>query len=406
MKQLLLLLLISGFIFQSCESGSIEKEKKPESFTTVAKGAQVVKANNNFAFNLFKEIVMIEEKDNFMISPVSASLALNMVYNGAENQTKEAFANMFDYGNATIEETNAVNKNMIAHLTYSGYGSTFNIANSLWIRNSFPVKEGFINVNKEFYDAEVYNMDFSDPKAKDIINNWCSDKTNGKIPEVIKSISDDMVMYAINALYFNANWKYEFKKEDTKELPFYDESGTAKNVAMMSMEQTLNTYSNETFTSVVLPYKDDAYNMTLLLPNQDKKVSDVVAILNQENWNDWQTKYYQKNIQLTMPKFKASYEKLFNKPLMNLGLDIAFSGGADFSNLTEVPVQISFVLQKTFIDVNEVGTEAAAVTVVGIETTSAGGNSIVFNKPFLYVITNKETGAICFMGKVGMPEYK
>lgn len=406
MKYLLSFLLISVFFLQSCEKGSIEKENKPESFTTIAKGAQVVKANNNFAFNLFKEIAMVEEDENFMISPVSASLALNMVYNGAENQTKEAFATMFDYGNATIEETNAVNKNMIEHLTYSGYGSTFNIANSLWIRNSFPVKKGFINVNKEFYDAEVFNMDFSDSKTKDIINNWASDKTNGKIPEVIKSVSSDIVMYAINALYFKANWKYEFKLEDTKDLPFYDESGTTKNVAMMSMEQTLNTYSNETFTSVVLPYKDDAYNMTLLLPNQDKKVSDIIAILNQENWNAWQAKYYQRNIQLTMPKFKASYKKMFNQPLMNLGLGIAFSGGADFSSLSDVPVQISFVLQKTFIDVNEVGTEAAAVTVVGIETTSAGGNSVVFNKPFLYVITNKETGTICFMGKVGMPEYK
>lgn len=407
MKYLLSLLIISSFIFQSCNSDSIEEDKKPEPFNTVAKGAQVVKANNKFAFSLFKEVALNEVEANFMISPVSASLALGMVYNGAEGETKQAFATIFNYGDVTLKETNEVNKSIIEHLSYSGNGSTFNVANSLWIRNTFPVKDNFVNANKDYYDAEVRNVDFNDPTTLDLINNWVANKTDNKIPKVLNEISPRDVLYAVNALYFKSNWKYQFKTENTQELPFYDENGTSNNVAMMNMEQNLAFYGNETFTSVILPYQNDAYQMTLLLPNENKKVSDVVSILNQENWNNWQPQYHETKIQLTMPKFKSSYRKKLNEPLINLGLGVAFSNYANFSNLSNQPTKISFVLQKTFIDVNEVGTEAAAVTIVGIVYTSAPElTKFTLNKPFLYVITNKETGAICFMGKVGMPEYK
>jgi serpin B len=214
------------------------------------------------------------------------------------------------------------------------------------------------------------------------------------------------VLYAINAIYFKSDWKFRFKTEDTKPLSFQLANGSEKQVEMMSMVEDLKFMANNVFSSVELPYKNDKYSMKLILPNTNKTLDDVIAIMNSENWLGWQNDFSVQDIKITMPKFKFSYNKLFNDALTNLGLGIAFSDNADFSNLSDLDTKISFVLQKTYIDVNEKGSEAAAVTVVEIVTTSIGETrQFSLNKPFLFVITEKETGSICFMGKVGNPEY-
>ncbi|MGC1205456.1 MAG: serpin family protein [Flavobacteriaceae bacterium] len=396
-------IFISIMTFQSC---STEEDTPLKAFDTIAKGQQIVTSNNDFAFSLFKEIAQNETENNFMISPVSASLALSMIYNGSAGDTQQAFTNVFNYGNTTLEETNIVNQNIIDNLTYASSGTTFEIANSLWVKNSFPINETFLEANKTYYFAEVQNKDFSDPKTLETINNWVSNKTNGKIPKILNEISSNAVLYAINALYFKSDWKYHFKPEDTKKLPFQLDNSTVKQADMMTMEQNLKYFSNTVFSSVLLPYKNDKYTMTLLLPNPDKKVNDIIAIMDIENWTNWQNKHSDKNIKITLPKFTFSYEKTFNTALINLGLGIAFTENANFSGLSDIDTQISFVLQKTFIDVNEKGTEAAAVTVGAIETTSSGGlQKFLLDRPFLFTVTEKETGSICFIGKVGIPEY-
>ncbi|WP_428741838.1 serpin family protein [Tenacibaculum sp.] len=402
-QSLLLSFLICVITFQSC---SISDDEPLTPFDTVPKGHQVVSANNDFAFSLYKEIAQTETESNFMISPVSASLALGMVYNGTDGETKQAFASMFNYGNTTIEETNLVNQNIIENLTRTGSGTTFDIANSLWIKNTFPIKESFLTANKSYYFAEVQNKDFNDPQTLKTINNWVSNKTNGKIPSILDNISTDAVLYAINAIYFKSDWKFRFKTENTKPLSFHLANGNLKQVEMMSMQQDLKYMANDIFSSVELPYKNNKYSMTLILPNTNKTFHDVISKMNSENWLDWQNNFTVQNIKITLPKFKFSYKKEFNDALTNLGLGIAFSNNANFSNLSNTDTKISFVLQKTFIDVNEKGTEAAAVTAVGLITTSIGeSKQFLLNKPFLFVITEKETGSICFMGKVGNPEY-
>lgn len=403
----LYLFFIFFTILLSCTSQTDEQDPVT-SFKSVAKGGQIVEANNTFAFSLFKEIAMTETKNNFMISPVSASLAMGMVYNGAAGKTQQAFADVFDYGDATLEQTNLVNQNIIDNLTYGTSGSTFEVANSLWVNHNFPIKESFVALNQKYYYAAVENRDFKDPATLNAINHWASSNTNGKIPEILDEISDNAVLYAINALYFKSDWKYKFDPDDNQSLPFHSEDGTVKNVAMMSMEQDLPYFSNELFAAARLPYKNDKYSMTLLLPHGGKTTKDVVALMSSENWNQWQDDYAEKGIKLTMPKFTFSYEKKFNEALINLGLSNAFSEGvADFSKMTDMEVFISFVLQKTFIEVNEKGSEAAAVTAVGIELTSVGGGTphLFLDRPFLFVITEKDTGSICFIGKVGQPQY-
>ena len=395
------LLLIGLLVFYSCLNN--DDEKTP--FNTLTKGKEFVEANNKFAFDIFRKISNEENEENFMISPVSLSLALGMTYNGAEDETKTAFENTLNYTAFDSDEINALNKEIISNLANSSSGSLFEIANSIWIKNSFPVKEDFINTNKNYYNAEVEKLDFSDANSVNIINNWVSDKTHQKIPEIIDGISNESVMFLINALYFKSDWKYTFKEENTIELPFYGENNT-ENVKTMHLTADLSFYENEVFTSVKLPYKNDKYSMTVFLPSENKEISNIVDALTNENWLNWNNSYSTEEVALALPKFKFSYKKQLKTPLSDLGLAVAFSNSANFSGISNTPLFISFVLQKTFIEVDEKGTESAAVTVVGIETTSTGSSNkiVTLNKPFLFTITEKETGSICFIGKVGMPK--
>jgi serpin B len=395
------LFLIGLLVFYSCLNN--DEEKPP--FSAITKGSKFIEANNKFAFNIFKKISNEESEENFMISPVSLSLALGMTYNGAENETKTAFENTLNYTEFDSDEINTINKEVITNLTNNSSGSLFEIANSIWIENSFAVKEDFIKKNKNYYNAEIENLDFSDANSVNIINNWVSDKTHQKIPKIIDGISNETVMFLINALYFKSDWKYTFKEENTLELPFYGQNNT-ENVKTMHLTADLSFYKNDVFTSVILPYKNDKYSMNIFLPSENKEVSNIVDVLTNENWQNWNTSYSTEEVALALPKFKFSFEKKLNTILSDLGLENAFSNRADFSNISNRDLFISFVLQKTFIEVDEKGTEAAAVTVVGIGTTSAGPSKkiVTLNKPFLFTITEKETGSICFIGKVGMPK--
>jgi len=401
-KNKILILSFSIIVFMSCNTDSDETE---QSFKSIPKSEKIIKANNKFAFSIFKEIAKEETKANYMISPVSASLALGMVQNGAKSETLNAFNQVFNYGDASLNEINTVNQNIINHLTENTLGSTFSIANSLWIDNNFQVKEDFIKLNKLFYNAEVQNIDFKNPNSVNIINNWVSDKTQEKIPTIIEGIPSSMVMYAINALYFKSDWKYTFDPEDTTLKSFYINTDRTKEVEMMNMTQDLLYLKNDIFSSILLPYKNDKYNMVILLPNVDKSIKEIVSIMDEKHWNEWRNQYTKERVSFSLPKFSFSYEKMFNKALQNLGLGIAFTNRADFSGISNTATRISFVLQKTYIEVNEQGTEAAAVTAVGVGTTSIGLDyKLVLNRPFLFLITEKTTQAISFIGKIGSPE--
>ncbi len=401
-KKSLFILLFLITVFMSCNTDSDETE---QSFKSIPKSTKIVEANNEFAFSIFKEIAKEETKANYMISPVSASLALGMVCNGAKNETLNAFNQAFNYGDASLNEINTVNQSIINHLTENTFGSTFSIANSLWIDNRFPVKEEFIKLNKRFYNAEVQNLDFKNSNSVNIINNWVSDKTQEKIPTIIEDIPSNMVMYAINALYFKSDWKYTFDKKNNTLEPFYIDLQSLKETEMMNMSEDLLYLENNFFSSVLLPYKNDKYNMVLLLPNINKSIKEVISVLDEKQWKQWLNQYTKERVSLSLPKFSFSYEKMFNKALKNMGLGIAFTDRADFSGISNTATQISFVLQKTYIEVNEQGTEAAAATAVGIGTTSIGLDyKLVLNRPFLFLITEKTTQAISFIGKIGSPE--
>ncbi len=406
------LILISVITIPSCEesgsSGPIDEEI-PKIILN-KKALEIIKADQAFGFEIFREVYTLCEEDNIMISPLSVSYALGMTYNGAEGTTLEAFHDVLHFGDLTKEEVNESYKDLMDQLVHLDKQVEFSIANSIWYRLGFSVLSEFIQTNKDYFDAEVKEIDFSDPQTVEIINQWIEDKTNDKIQDMLDFIPPDAVMYLINAIYFNATWKYEFEKEDTYEGDFNLAEGTKHKVDYMRVTGNFAYTSNEDFTAVELPYGDSTFSMVVMLPSPGTALSDLVAKLDDVYWDSWFNNSSLTGVQVDLPKFKYEFKKLLNDPLINLGLGVAFSGGADFTRINPAGgLFISRVIHQTFIDVQEEGTEAAAATIVEIKYTSSngGGSPIYFkaDKPFLYLIKENSTGAIIFIGKVGKPEY-
>jgi len=272
------------------------------------------------------------------------------------------------------------------------------------------VEQDFIDVNQSYYYAEVSPLDFSDPGAVNTINNWVADKTNDLITKVLDGIPSDAVMYLINAIYFKGIWKYEFDESNTEEEPFYLDDGTTKDVPMMVQEASFNYLSNDLIRAVELPYGYGNYSMIILLPRENRTLDDVIDQLSNENWNKWLSEFQgEVPVQIHLPRFKFEYKNLLNDELTNLEMGIAFDPfQADFSKINPYEqLFISKVIHKSFIEVNEEGTEAAAVTVVEISLTSADGDNIIpfyVNQPFLFAIKEKYTNTIAFIGKVMEPD--
>jgi serine protease inhibitor len=378
------------------------------------KSEKLIKADNEFGLDLFKGVYNDSKTPvNFMISPLSVSVALSMAYNGAETETKTEMETALRIKGFSRDEINKAYKELITALTTADPKVTMEIANSIWYSNIYHVEQNFLDVNKSYYDAEVESADFADLKTITLINNWVSEKTHEKIPEIINEISPGMVMFLINAIYFNGIWTKEFNPESTQKLSFKTESGNYKTTSMMGRKDSLDYFSNETFSAIEMPYGQGNYNMMVLLPNEDKTVSDIISQLNPENWGNWQKDLKFKNsIDIRLPKFKIEFDIKLNDILKAMGMPLAFTDMADFSGINPArDLFISYVKHKTFVEVDEEGTEAAAVTIIGFETTSAEPGQeqwtqFYCTRPFLFAITEKDTGAILFLGKVGDPTKK
>ena len=373
------------------------------------KSAEVIETNNDFGLELLQEVMAGEEKPNIMISPASVSIALGMAYNGAETTTMDAFEQVLSYEGLTREEVNEITKELINVLITNSKGNLLEIANSLWYHDKFPVKQEFIDMNVNYYDAEVRDLDFRTLSALNTINDWVSDKTHGKIDKIIDSIDPETMMILINALYFNCLWETEFDPDDTSEQPFYTaDDRLYGQVDMMTVESTFDVAFTEDFSAVELPYKNNKFSMFLFLPAEGSSVQDLVDGLDGETWNSWLEEFSEKEeFTVTMPKFKFDYDRSLKDDLANMGLGIAFTEQADFSGISEIDLLISEVIHKTYIDVNEEGTEAAAVTAVVFDITSIGENTFIrLDHPFLFAITENTSKSILFIGMVSEPVYE
>ncbi len=412
-------ILLSACIFPSCEKSEPIQRETP-TITLNKKAAEIIEADKAFGFELFREVYTLSEEDNIMISPLSVSYALGMTYNGAAGTTLQAFNDVLHFGDLTTQEVNESYKDLMDQLLNLDEKVEFSIANSIWYRLGFQVLPEFIKTNKDYFDAAVKEIDFTDPQTVEVINQWIESNTNGKIKDMLDFIPGDAVMYLINAIYFNATWKYEFVKKDTYQGDFNLADGTRHQAEYMRVSGNFQYTSNEDFTAVELPYGDSTFSMVVMLPSPRSgvmlpspgdEVSDLVAKLDGAHWDSWFEDSRFTGVQVDLPKFKYDFKELLNDPLVNLGLGVAFSENeADFTRINpDGNLFISRVIHQTFIDVQEEGTEAAAATIVEISLTSTGGGGSPIHfkadKPFLYLIKENSTGTIVFMGKVGKPEY-
>jgi len=236
----------------------------------------------------------------------------------------------------------------------------------------------------------------------DTINNWCAKKTNSLIPTIIDQIPSDAVMYLMNAVYFKGIWRKQFEKKNTSVLKFTNEAGIQGDVNMMYQKDTFGYAETETAQYLDLPYGNKAFSMTVILPAANKTTADVLNALITDIWSSTLSSLYEREVMVYLPRFKVSNKFKLNDELQNMGMKLAFTDFADFTNLTSIPVQISEVIHITYVTVDEEGTEAAAVTSIGIINTSMPVIPVFrVDKPFLFVIREKSTGVILFIGKVG-----
>lgn len=394
--------------FSSCEKSQIDDDPgDPVNIELTAIQKSLVESDNSFSFDIFRHIMKDDtESENIMISPLSISYALSMTLNGANGSTRDSMMNALRYYNLDIDDINNSYKDLTQSLMNVDERVVMEIANSVWVENRLNVKEEFINALKNYFDAEGYQFDISDPGIVDVINKWIEDHTHGKIKDMVDELSDDVVMLLVNAIYFNGKWRYKFDEDQTTDMTFYKKGDTEVMVPMMNQTTTLKVGGTEDLIIAELPYGQGNFVMDVILPQNGNSISDIMPLLNSETWNSWIGELNEREVNIFMPRFKYEYKKGLVDILTSMGMGIAFSGAADFSNISDQQLFISEVLHQTFIETKEEGTEAAAATVVIMELTSVGPTgplTISLDRPFLYIIRESSTNAILFMGMTGNP---
>lgn len=405
MKNYTLLFLLS--LLFACSPAEPEPDNTPNLRTLSATESSLVNSSNEFAFKLFSQTQSNES--NYFLSPLSIGIALGMTLNGAEAETKQGILNTIQFGNLTDAEVNKGYADLMSLLTGMDRKVNMSLANSVWYRNTLSVKPAFKSIIESNYKGTVQSLDFTSPAAKNTINDWIEDKTNSKIKDVIQEIDPDLVMFLINAIYFKGDWTYQFDKSKTKDDNFYLEGGAVVATPMMQVAKTaVTTYMHEKFNLINIPFGNKQFEFTVLLPNNQFNTNDVVSELQTTSFNEWIGQAQDATIELRMPKFTMRWNKILNDDLSAMGMEQAFTPGtAEFPNFFENPMNlnIGFVDHHAFLEVNETGAEAAAVTVVGVVTTSIPVQPpvISINKPFIFLIREKHSGTILFMGQLKDP---
>lgn len=366
----------------------------------------VALAQTQFALRLFQNVYKEHSKENLLVSPLSVNAALNMVYNGARGKTQEEMVQVLGLDSASLEKVNRENASIYKALENLGPHTHLNIENSIWADKRVVLKKEFLEVNKKYYGATMENLDFSESKAPQIVNQWVSDKTNGKIPTIVDSFKPDEVLLLLNAIYFKGLWKDPFLKKNTTPEPFYLADGNFSEVP--TMHRTARTIGatpyylyqqTELFQAVCLPYIDERLRLMIFLPAKGKSLGDFCAGLNPDAWNEWMGKFSSAKVNLCLPKFKLEFTIGLIPSLTSLGMGSAFSNFADFSGISGARLKISKAIQKTFMEVNEEGTEAAAATAIGFEFYAVEEVfQMQINRPFFFALYDQQSKTILFAG--------
>lgn len=365
----------------------------------------LVAAMNALAFQVLSQIGKQNRNRNLFISPLSITLALALLYNGADGVTQQELAEILGIQNIELEEVNAAFAVIRDELEQHGGQINLSIANSLWAQKGLLFKQDFIQRSKDFYSTEVFNLNFADSEALLIINDWVKNKTNGKINEIVRSrdLDANTILILLNAIYFQGTWRHQFSKANTKEAPFILSDGKPKLLPMMTQSGVYKYFQDEDFQAIALPYGDSNISMIIFLPDEQKSLSNFQQRLDTQKWQQWRSQFSWIHGHLVLPRFKVDYEDSLMDAFKSLGMKVALSANANYKNLCDGFVSISDIRHKAFMEINEEGTEVAAATSVLIQRSIGQRFSMVINRPFFCAIQDDQTGVILFLGAIWEP---
>lgn len=350
-------------------------------------------SRTGFALSFFKNVNAIVEKgENVVVSPYSAGVALSMLAEGAEGETRAEFDNAL---NGCIFKAEDLGNNDTI---------TVKSSNSVWVDNDFSIRNSYVNLLEKDFDAFIDALSFADPATVKAINDWCAENTNGKIDEIIDRLDPSAVMVLVNALYFNAPWEDEFSPSLTKEADFHGVTKNSK-VQMMNRSARMNYAEYYGCQMVELPYAGGRYSMIVILPPAGMDADAMMQYVGESIYDMAMGMFQPRQVRFKMPKAKIETSLILNQALKNMGIKSAFTTAADFKGIAAMgPLVLDQVKQKCYIDISEKGTEAAAVTSAQIRLTSARPEAepveMTVDRPYLFIITDKANGNILFAGKI------
>jgi serpin B len=395
-------------VVSACGDGGTGPSNQPPLLTALprtltAAEVGIAEASNRFAFGLLAQARTEDAAANIFLSPLSATMALGMTMGGAANETFDEMRATLGFGTLSGDEINAGYKGLLALLAGLDPGTDLRVANAIWAQEGFPFLPSFITAGQTWFDAEVRNADFAAPATLTALNDWVSEKTNNKIPKLLDQFDPWTVMVLLNAVYFKGSWRDAFEAADTRAETFHA-AGGPQTVPTMRREGTMRYLDRAEFQAVDLLYGNGAYAMTIVLPREGTGLDAVLPALGAAEWQAMTGQFSDQKVALFLPKFRMEYKRDLSADLRAMGMVRAFDDQvADFSRMApaELPLFISSVVQKTFVDVNEEGTEAAAATVVQVGVTSAPlVHQMRVNRPFLVAIRERFSGTILFLGQV------
>jgi len=393
-------LLLAAILFCSAASGA-----QPAAIRT----AELVEADNMFGLAVFDQLTTARPQENVFISPLSIAIALQMTAHGAAGATWDAMAGTMRVSGLPRSEVAAGNQRLREDLVNSDKAVRLGIANSLWLRKGVMLRKQFADDCGKYYRASVTTLDFARPSAVTTINDWCSKNTNGRIKQIVSELKPEEILVLVNAIYFKGTWTEKFDPKLTAPREFHLAAGSVQR-QMMNREDKFRYKENDAMQAVALPYGDERLNLYIFLPRDKDGLGKLINATKPENFAALFAGFGEKKGTVVLPRFKLEYEQSLNKVLAQLGMGIAFTPGADFSGMVVPPATaaISEVLHKTFVEVNEEGTEAAAVTAIKMLATAMPRQdekfSFICDHPFLCAIRDDVTGSILFLGAIYDPK--
>lgn len=363
----------------------------------------VLSATNAFSFALWHRISATQGDANVVVSPLSTSFALSMALNGAANQTFDEMRAGLRFGATSLPDIDAGYKSLIGLITSLDPAVTMDIANSIWYRSGFPFNQSFLDAGSHYFNAMIKPLDFTGTAAAlAAINGWVASQTNGRIPTILDRIDDSNVMFLINAIYFKGSWRSRFDPAQTIDAPFHSTAGDQP-VRLMHRHGTMSYVQTAVYQAVDLAYGDSAFTMTVVLPKPGVSVDTLAGLLDGQTWQSLTSGLHRGDVDLYLPRLQLSWERSLIPDLQALGMLRPFTDSADFTNMSPRgrELLLSHVKQKTFVEINEEGTEAAAVSVTGVSVTAAPVTSMIrVDRPFMLVIRERLSGTVIFMGKI------